>query len=69
MQPLYPPLILFPLVLAVASLWVNQLSIRRIVAVPANVLIAAGSVLLLFLIQGTVKSALYAPTWFLGYTI
>ena len=41
-------LILFPLLLAVASLWVRQLSVRRIVAAPANVLIAAGSILLLF---------------------
>jgi len=56
-------LILFPLLLAVASLVVRQLSVRRIVAAPANVVIAAGSVLLLFLSGGeplffTVENAL-----------
>ncbi len=40
-------LILFPLLLAVASLVVRQLSLRRIAAAPANALIAGGSVLLL----------------------
>lgn len=51
MQPLHIIgfLILFPLVLAVASLVVRPLSVRRIAAAPANVLIAAGSILLLFL--------------------
>ncbi|UCD57946.1 MAG: NADH-quinone oxidoreductase subunit L, partial [Candidatus Hydrogenedentota bacterium] len=49
MQPLHIMvfLILFPLLLAVASLVVRPLSVRRIVAVPANVLIAGGSILLL----------------------
>lgn len=37
-------LILFPLVLAVASLMTRQLSVRRILAAPANVLIAGGSI-------------------------
>lgn len=65
MQPLHiiEFLILFPLLLAVASLWVRQLSVRRVVAAPANVLIAAGSILLLFLIGSepiffTVESSL-----------
>jgi ech hydrogenase subunit A len=40
-------LILFPLLLAVASLVVRSLSLRRIVAAPANVLIAGGTILLL----------------------
>lgn len=43
-------LILFPLLLAVASLFVRQFSVRRIVAAPANVLIAGGSILLLLLL-------------------
>ncbi len=49
MQPLHIMvfLILFPLLLAVASLVVRPLSVRRIVAAPANVLIAGGSILLL----------------------
>ncbi len=40
-------LILFPLTLGLASLVARQLSVRRIVAAPANVLIAGGSILLL----------------------
>ncbi len=40
-------LILFPLLLAVSSLVGRTLSVRRIVAVPANTLIALGSILLL----------------------
>ena len=42
-------LILFPLLLAVGSLVVRQLSARRLVAAPANALIAGGSIMLLFL--------------------
>jgi ech hydrogenase subunit A len=51
MQPLHIIvfLILLPLLLALASLGIRQLSVRRIVATPANVLIAAGSILLLLL--------------------
>jgi len=40
-------LILFHLFLAVSSLVVRPLSVRRIVAAPTNILIALGSVLLL----------------------
>jgi ech hydrogenase subunit A len=49
MQPLYIIvfLILFPLLLAMASLVVRPLAVRRSVAAPANVLIAVGSLLLL----------------------
>lgn len=49
MQPLYIMvfLILFPLALALASLVVRPLSIRRAAAAPANAVIAGGSVLLL----------------------
>lgn len=49
MQPLSVMafLILFPLVLAVLSLVARPLSVRRMVGTPANVLIAAGSVLLI----------------------
>lgn len=51
MQPLHIIvfLILFPLLLAVASLVVRQLSVRRIAAAPANALIAGGSILLLLM--------------------
>jgi hypothetical protein len=54
MQPLHIIvfLILFPLLLSVASLVVRQLSVRHLAAAPANVLIAAGSILLLFLSGG-----------------
>ncbi len=65
MQPLHIIvfLILFPLLLAVASLVVRPLSVSRIAATPANALIAAGSILLLFLsgsepIYFTVESSL-----------
>jgi len=49
MQPFYIIvfLILFPLVLAVSSLVFRSLSVRRMVAVPANVLIAIGTLLIL----------------------
>jgi ech hydrogenase subunit A len=49
MQPLHIMvfLILFPLLLAVASLVVRPLAVSRIIAAPANVLIAGGSILLL----------------------
>ena len=40
-------LILFPFLLALVSLIIRPLSARRAVAVPANILIAAGSVALL----------------------
>jgi ech hydrogenase subunit A len=56
-------LILFPLMLGLASLVARQLSVRLIVAAPANVLIAGGSILLLLVGGGeplffTVKSTL-----------
>ncbi len=49
MQPLYIMIFLmfFPLVLAVASLVVRPLSVRRMVAAPLNALIAVASILLL----------------------
>ncbi len=45
--PIMAFLILFPLALALASLVVRPLSVRRAVAAPANAVIAGGSVLLL----------------------
>ena len=49
MQPFYLMVFLigFPLLLAIASLVVRPLSVRRIVAAPANALIAGGTILLL----------------------
>ena len=65
MQPLHIIvfLILFPLLLAVASLAVRSFSVGRVAATPANVLIAGGSILLLLLsgsdpIYFTVESSL-----------
>lgn len=45
-------LILFPLLLALCSLVVRPLSVRRIVAAPANAVIALGSILLLTSVKG-----------------